>query len=54
MTPLLATSPQANLLWVLGGGFILLGSYYSGRLVTYLFPKNPLIRKGKTDDSGNR
>ena len=47
MNPILATSTQANLLYVLGGGFVLLGAFYFGRLVTFFFPKNPLIRKGK-------
>ena len=51
MTPLLATSTQANLLWVLGGVFVLLGSYFFGRLVTFFFPKNPLVRKGKKNES---
>ena len=51
MTPLLATSLQVNLLWILGGGFILLGSYFFGRLVTFFFPKNPLVRKGKKEES---
>ena len=49
MPPILATSTQANLLYALGGGFVLLGSYFFGRLVTFFFPKNPLIRKGKKD-----
>jgi len=51
MNPILATSTQANLLYVLGGGFVLLGSYFFGRLVTFFFPKNPLVRKGKKDKS---
>ena len=51
MTPIFATSAQANLLYVLDGGFILLGSYYFGRLVTFFFPKNPLVKKGKKDES---
>ena len=29
-----------------GGDFVLLGAFYFGRLVTFFFPKNPLIRKG--------
>ena len=46
MIPILATSTKANLLiYVGGGGFILLGSFFFGRLVTFFFPKNPLIRK---------
>ena len=51
MNPILATSTQANLLYVLGGGFVLLGSYFFGRLVTFFFPKNPLVRKDKKDKS---
>jgi len=51
MNPILATSTQANLLYVLGGGFVLLGSYFFGRLVTFFFPKNPLARNGKKDKS---
>lgn len=48
MVPIFATSTQANLLIYLGGGsFVLLGAFYFGRLVTFFFPKNPLIRKGK-------
>jgi len=47
MIPILATSVQANLVIYLGGGgFVLLGSFFFGRLVTF-FPKNPLIRKVK-------
>jgi hypothetical protein len=34
-----------------GGGFVLLGAFYFGRLVTFFFPKNPLIRKGKEYNS---
>ena len=51
MNPILATSTQANLLYVLAGGFVLLGSYFFGRLVTFFFPKNPLARKGEKDKS---
>ena len=29
------------------GGFVLQGAFYFGRLVTFFFPKNSLIRKGK-------
>tara|TARA_B100001113_G_scaffold11473_1_gene8987 strand:+ start:1085 stop:1237 length:153 start_codon:yes stop_codon:yes gene_type:complete len=48
MIPILATSTKANLLiYVGGGGFILLGSFFFGRLVTFFFPKNPLIRKNR-------
>tara|TARA_B100000459_G_C8525923_1_gene178339 strand:- start:230 stop:382 length:153 start_codon:yes stop_codon:yes gene_type:complete len=48
MIPILATSTKANLLiYVVGGGFILLGSFFFGRLVTFFFPKNPLIRKNR-------
>ncbi len=46
MVPIFATSTQANLLiYVGGGGFVLLGAFYFGRLVTFFFPKNPLIRR---------
>ena len=46
-----ATSTQTNLLiYVGGGGFVLLGAFYFGRLVTFFFPKNPLIRKGKEEN----
>ena len=48
MVPIFATSTKANLLIYLGGGgFVLLGAFYFGRLVTFFFPENPLIRKGK-------
>jgi len=48
MIPIIATSTKANLLiYVGGGGFILLGSFFFGRLVTFFFPKNPLIRKNR-------
>ena len=51
MVPIFATSTQANLLiYVGGGGFVLLGAFYFGRLVTFFFPKNPLIRKGKEEN----
>jgi len=50
MIPILASSTQANLLiYVGGGGFVLLGSFFFGRLVTFFFPKNPLIRNGKKE-----
>ena len=48
MIPIFATSTQANLLiYVGGGGFVLLGAFYFGRLLTFFFPKNPLFGKGK-------
>ena len=51
MVPIFATSTKANLLIYLGGGgFVLLGAFYFGRLVTFFFPKNPLIRKGKEEN----
>ena len=51
MVPIFATSTQADLLiYVGGGGFVLLGAFYFGRLVTFFFPKNPLIRKGKEEN----
>tara|TARA_Y100001968_G_C18914880_1_gene507035 strand:+ start:270 stop:503 length:234 start_codon:yes stop_codon:yes gene_type:complete len=47
MVPNLSTSTQTNLLiYLCGGVFVLLGAFYFGRLVTFLFPKNLLIRKG--------
>ncbi|WP_269625051.1 hypothetical protein [Prochlorococcus marinus] len=50
MNPILASSTQVDLLlYVGGGGFVLLGSFFFGRLVTFFFPKNPLIRNGKND-----
>ena len=53
MVPIFATSTKANLLIYLGGGgFVLLGAFYFGRLVTFFFPKNPLIRKKK--DKSNK
>tara|TARA_Y100001968_G_C19170666_1_gene625468 strand:- start:260 stop:421 length:162 start_codon:yes stop_codon:yes gene_type:complete len=46
MVAILATPTKANLLIYLGGGdFVLLGAFYFGRLVTFFFPKDPLIRK---------
>ena len=53
MVPIFATSTKANLLIYLGGGgFVLLGAFYFGRLVTFFFPKNPLIIKGKDERKG--
>ena len=53
MVPIFATSTKANLLIYLGGGgFVLLGAFYFGRLVTFFFPKNPLRRKGKEENEG--
>ncbi len=50
MIPVLAISIKSNLLiYVGGGGFVLLGSFFFGRLVTFFFPKNPLIRNDKKD-----
>ena len=50
MIPILASSTKANLLiYFGGGGFVLLGSFFFGRLVTFFFPKNPLIRNGKKE-----
>ncbi|WP_413678061.1 hypothetical protein [Prochlorococcus sp. MIT 0916] len=50
MILILASSAKANLLiYVCGGSFVLLGSFFFGRLVTFLFPSNPLIRKGKKE-----
>ena len=51
MVPIFATSTQTNLLiYVGGGGFVLLGAFYFGRLVTFFFPNNPLIKKGKKEN----
>tara|TARA_B100001250_G_scaffold270784_1_gene233730 strand:- start:58 stop:294 length:237 start_codon:yes stop_codon:yes gene_type:complete len=51
MVLIFATSIKASLLIYLGGGgFVLLGAFYFGRLVTFFFPKNPLIRKGKGEN----
>ena len=51
MVPIFATSTKANLLiYLVGGGFVLLGAFYFGRLVTFFFPRNPLIRKGKEEN----
>ena len=50
MIPIFATSTKANLLIYLGGGgFVLLGAFYFGRLVTFFFPNNPLIKNGKKE-----
>ena len=46
MVQIFLTSIQSNLLiYVVGGGFVLLGAFYFGRLITFFFPENPLIRK---------
>ena len=51
MVLIFATSTQADLLIYLGGGgFVLLGAFYFGRLVTFFFPNNPLIRNGKEEN----
>ena len=51
MVPIFATSSKANLLIYLGGGgFVLLGAFYFGRLVTFFYRKNPLIRKSKKEN----
>ena len=51
MVTIFATSTQSNLLIYVGGGsFVLLGAFYFGRLVTFFFPKNSLIRKGKEEN----
>ena len=48
MIQIFATSTQVNLLIYLGGGgFVLLGSFFFGRLVTFFFPQNPIIRQVK-------
>ena len=51
MVQIFATSTQTNLLiYVGGGGFVLLGAFYFGRLVTFFFPNNRLIKKGKKEN----
>ena len=51
MVPIFSTSTQTNLLiYVVGGGFVLLGALYFGRLVTFFFPNNRLIKKGKKEN----
>ena len=51
MVPIFSTSTQTNLLiYVGGGGFVLLGAFYFGRLVTFFFPNNPLIKNGKKEE----
>ena len=50
MVPIFATSTQTNLLLYVGGGFVLLGAFYFERLVTFFFPNNPLIKKGKKEN----
>ena len=50
MVTIFATSTQTNLLlYVGGGGFVLLGAFYFGRLVTFFFPNNPLIKNRKRE-----
>lgn len=51
MVPIFAISTQNNLLiYVGGGGFVLLGAFYFGRIVTFFLPNNPLIKKGKKEN----
>ncbi len=51
MVPIFATSTQINLLiYICGGGFVLLGAFYFGRLVTFFFPNTPLIKKRKKEN----
>jgi len=45
MNPLFATSTQVNILLAVGGVGTLLGSYFFGRLITFVWPNNPLVRK---------
>ena len=53
MAPMFATSKKTNLvIYFVGGGFVLLGAFYFGRLVTFFFPNNPLIKKGKKENEG--
>ncbi len=56
IVPILTTYIQANLLIYIGGGgvFVLLAACYFGTLVTFFFPKNPLIRKGKGNKESKR
>tara|TARA_B100000214_G_C23836648_1_gene566768 strand:+ start:367 stop:528 length:162 start_codon:yes stop_codon:yes gene_type:complete len=45
MIPIFTSSAKANLLvYISGGGFVLLGNFLFGRLITLFFPKEPLIR----------
>ena len=54
MNAIMASSTQTNLLiYVGGGGFVLLGSFFFGRLVTFFFPKNQLIRNVKKEKGTN-
>ncbi len=51
MVPIFATSTETNLLiYACGGVFVLIGAFYFGRLITFFFPENPLIRKGKAEN----
>ncbi len=51
MVPIFATSTEANLLiFVGGGGFVLIGTFYFGRLITFFFPEKPLTRKSKEEN----
>ena len=48
MIPVRASSIQSNLFIYFGsGGFVLLGSFFFGRLVMFFFQENPLIRNMK-------
>ena len=51
MVPVFATSTQTNLLiYVGGGGFVLLGAFYFGRLVTFFFFKQSINQKWKKEN----
>ncbi len=50
MVLIFATSIQTNLqIYLGGGGFVLLGAFYFGRLVTFFFPNNSLIKNRKRE-----
>ena len=50
MIPMLPSSAQANvLIYACVGGFVLLGSFFFGGLVTFFFPKNPIIKNGNKE-----
>ena len=53
MVPIFATSTQTNLLiYVGGGGFVLLGAFYFGRLVTFFFFKQSINQKREERERG--
>ena len=55
MVPIYTTFTQTNLLIYVGGCvFVLLGAFYLGRLVTFFFPSNPLIKKENDELTPNK